>query len=82
MTPDHAACLAWVKGYASDRREDAALARRAGSDHLARARDNDADYFDVIAALLEAQGWQPIATAPQDDAPVVLYMGTTITIPS
>ncbi|MCR4374194.1 MAG: hypothetical protein NUW22_05035 [Acidobacteria bacterium] len=86
MTPDRTACLAWVqdradkayKGalFASEAELRSTSTQEALSWHQRGMDDaDDANHFDALAALLEAQQWQPITTAPKDGTPVVLYMG-------
>jgi len=60
-TIDRDALLAWVRRWQSVR-EDMAKA-----DHCDHAfNQSEADHFAALAALLEGQGWQDIATAPKD----------------
>ena len=56
---DRATLIAFVKAQAEEWRTETSNVN--ASDYV--------DYFDAIAALLEAEAWQPIETAPKDPQP-------------
>lgn len=79
MTPDRTALIAWVKAQREAAYESAAGLTAAGDpEGYADVETEWGDHFDALAALLEAQQWRPITTAPKDGTPVIVYDGRCV----
>lgn len=62
--PDRATLIKFAKAKAA--------ARRNVIGYVSAGFDVDLDHFDAIAALLEAEAWQPIETAPRGSHKMIL----------
>lgn len=70
--PDRATLIAWVKDKASWWHKRSVWWQSEGSAGNASSSLETATIYDAIAALLEAEAWQPISTAPKDGTDVLL----------
>lgn len=70
---DRAALIAWAKDKATARRDEA-LDSMGHSTFRYKVAMDAAAHFDAIAALLEAEAWQPMATAPKDHSFILVFL--------